>query len=137
MAIKRQSTKGYLYIIAGGKDIYKIGVTKSSPARRLAQLQTGNDRKLEIVKTYYRNDYKELERRLHRQFKHCRGNGEWFYIELDKIVHAIEGNTLMNSIGRVMASIWFALQLLVVFMFIVVFVDIYFNNSQLLMSFFY
>lgn len=128
MATKRRSNKGYLYVIRGGENIYKIGITKNEPHSRLRELQTGNDRKLELVKAYYRQDYKQLERKLHRQFNYCRLNGEWFNIDLQTIMNAVEGNV------KYLAYIWALLQVLFAVFMCVLIVDLLYNNGHMLTS---
>lgn len=58
--------------------IYKIGMTAGCPKERVKQLQTGNDKSLKLVKSYFVYSPKSLERDLHKVFKDNRIQGEWF-----------------------------------------------------------
>lgn len=52
--------------------------------KRLKQLQTGNDNKLEIYK-YIKTDNAKLEKHLHEHFKNKRLIGEWFKLKASDI----------------------------------------------------
>lgn len=58
--------------------IYKIGITKQEKNKRLKQLQTGTDKKLEIVLEYNSEFPFKLEKTLHNYFYKKRINREWF-----------------------------------------------------------
>lgn len=87
-----------IYIISDG-ELIKIGHSQN-PHLRLAQLQTGNPKKLKLINTF---DYKPrgriteriMERRIHhllRQFK-VRRKGEWYNIPLSEyhtLIYIIE-----------------------------------------------
>lgn len=63
------------FIQAGEGGPFKIGFAKNAE-RRLAQLQTGNHRKLSLVFSCP-GDH-ALENRIHRDLDEYRGEGEWF-----------------------------------------------------------
>jgi T5orf172 domain len=72
---------GIVYVIQSGKtSLYKIGRT-TNLERRLKQLQTMNSHNLSIWKVIYCPDAIALETSLHRKFKHCRQNSEWFFLD--------------------------------------------------------
>lgn len=58
--------------------VYKIGITKQKGTKRIKQLQTGTDKKLEIVKEFNSNFPFKVESNLHRYFKDKKINREWF-----------------------------------------------------------
>lgn len=122
---------GFLYIIRGGKDIYKIGITKSSPAKRLRTLQTGNANKLTLVKVYRRKDYKQLETRLHRTFANRRLSGEWFNLKLETITNEVEkGNSVMQNLLDLIAYMWtMAIGLFVLFLIALVIDGIFLGGN--------
>lgn len=70
---------GHVYFIGQvGSSAVKIGKTRGSPAKRMAQLQTGNPRSL-YLKAYARlRDYDEAEKYLHKKYGRKRIAGEWF-----------------------------------------------------------
>lgn len=78
-AKRRGSPKVYV-IRMGDTPYYKIGYTTSSVARRMAQLQTGNPFKLEIVKVFQGTTKDEAA--LHAKFanKRAPANNEWFIL---------------------------------------------------------
>lgn len=69
---------GYVYFISDG-DYVKIGVA-THVNERLRQLQTGNPRKLTLIKVLKSEKPYELENNLHDIFEKYRVNGEWFNI---------------------------------------------------------
>jgi len=80
---------GYVYFIADGEDgPIKIGYTKANPNLRLAQLQTGNPRKLELL--FVMDGDRQWERSLHDNLADYRLAGEWF-TRSQKVVDVLEG----------------------------------------------
>lgn len=65
-----------IYLISDG-NYYKIGHSKN-PEKRLAQLQTGQGRKLFLVKTWETDNDLAVEKRLHKMFWQNKTRGEWF-----------------------------------------------------------
>lgn len=54
---------------------------------RLKQLQTGNGNGL-FLSAIYECEYPfRLEALLHRKFSYCRESGEWFRLDVDKVVN--------------------------------------------------
>ena len=85
-----------IYIISDG-ELIKIGHSQN-PHLRLAQLQTGNPKKLKLIKTFEwqvkgKLTERIMEKRIHyllRQFK-VRRKGEWFnFPEHDILIQIIE-----------------------------------------------
>lgn len=74
--------KKHIYLLQSDNGVYKIGVSKD-PQKRLKQLQTGSSEKLEIIKTYESEFYRQIEKGLHNKFNHLRSEGEWFYLHLE------------------------------------------------------
>lgn len=70
----------YLYLIRDSEGIYKIGIT-NDPDFRLAQLQTGNPRLLELLSCYGYEDASSVERAIHQTFGQQRIRGEWFSLD--------------------------------------------------------
>lgn len=58
--------------------VYKIGRTKQKVENRIKQLKTGNPESIEIVFTIDTPLASKLESVLHRIYKDCREDGEWF-----------------------------------------------------------
>lgn len=77
--------KKYIYLIKSesslGEEIYKIGLTKKDPNKRLKQLQTGNPNILKIVHIFESNFANLLESTLHKVYEIKRVNGEWFEMD--------------------------------------------------------
>lgn len=73
----------YLYLIRS-QSFYKIGIANDVKSR-LSQLQTGNPFPLELVACYDFEDAAPVERVLHMKFDSCRGRGEWFTLDDEKI----------------------------------------------------
>lgn len=70
----------------GGMWHVKIGIAVN-PAQRLKQLQTGNSHSLSILKAIGCVSPRQVERRLHQQFRHYRQSGEWFKLNDSTLQH--------------------------------------------------
>lgn len=66
----------YLYIITDG-EFQKIGIA-ANPHARVKELQTGNPRKLHVLKTFEHDDAQKLEIAFHYLMDSGRQQGEWF-----------------------------------------------------------
>lgn len=72
---------GYVYLLSEwskNDQHYKIGVTKGSVEARIKNLQTGNSNEIVLVQKYQTPNFNKVERWLHRVFRECRLEGEWF-----------------------------------------------------------
>lgn len=72
--------QGKVYVLqSGNSHYYKIGLTKDSIKKRIAQLQTGNPYRItaRLVQTVH--SMQVAEDILHRRYYQQRGIGEWFY----------------------------------------------------------
>lgn len=76
-ALESKGTQGYVYCISDGTAV-KIGKTINHPSNRVASLQTGNPRKLELLATIEANDVAAAEVEMHAKFGHLSVLGEWF-----------------------------------------------------------
>lgn len=76
-------TKGLVYLLLSGNELYKIGTTKKTPEERIRQLQTGNPFPIKILKSYSSKHYKRIEKFLHNVLKgyKTRDKGEWFHLK--------------------------------------------------------
>lgn len=64
---------------------YKIGVSKN-PYKRIKQLQTGNNTKLEIKQLYEANEYAyRVESILHRTYNLNERFNEWFMLDKEQV----------------------------------------------------
>ena len=75
-----------IYIIKNiNTDFYKIGITKNLNNRfRQLQLQSGCDLKIfdyYILDKQNISTAKQIEKKLHQKYNHCRIVGEWFDVE--------------------------------------------------------
>lgn len=78
--------KTCLYIISNGDGAIKVGVSKN-PTKRVKQLQTGNENRLELL--FYeefecpREKVFKVEHMVHRELRNrCQKRvGEWFYLD--------------------------------------------------------
>lgn len=73
---------GYVYLFLEvdkeGNEAFKIGVTKNDPNKRIKQLQTGNSRKITLVKIYESENYLKVEGWLHRKYhQRTEASNEW------------------------------------------------------------
>lgn len=81
---------GYVYLIYDqSNDLYKIGVTKEDPSKRMHKLQTGNPTQL-CIKTIFKHEYPfRLETMLHNKFKSKQVLNEWFKLSDDDVINFI------------------------------------------------
>lgn len=93
----------FVYILnAQGTNLFKIGITTRTTAKRIKNLQTGNSNK--IVEVYkHESDYANIiERCLHRHYAHLRQTGEWFNFDDISIE---EVKTKLHTFEEVVKSI--------------------------------
>lgn len=86
---------GYVYLFLevdnNGAETYKIGVTKNEPIKRIKQLQTGNPRKIELLKTYASENYLKIEKWLHRKYSiKTEAENEWRSLTNEDVFSFIE-----------------------------------------------
>jgi hypothetical protein len=72
--------EGWVYLLAemGDNLRYKIGITKNPVEKRVKQLRTGNSDDIMLIHKYKSENYKKVERMLHRVFRSDRKHLEWF-----------------------------------------------------------
>jgi hypothetical protein len=89
----RQEPKDcHIYILKNENDLIKIGITKNKK-RRICNLETGSGYK--IVNKYFsavltRNEAKKIEQELHLIFSDYRKLGEWFKLDFEKTIVALQ-----------------------------------------------
>jgi hypothetical protein len=87
--------KGYVYLLhkaSGDIESYKIGISKNDPEKRVKQLQTGNDSSISLLRQYESENYKKVERMLHKQYHKysTESNNEWFNLPDVEVISFIE-----------------------------------------------
>lgn len=102
LKFKRPDFEGYVYILYARRNrLFKIGMTRRDPEKRLKDLQTGMPDQLVFVFLIQAKYPEALENELHIQFADKRLNGEWFslskselqLIYYERIVHGFEPGT--------------------------------------------
>lgn len=80
-----EASVGKVYLVADGKTLVKIGITRNMPSR-LQSLKTASGRELTLVATYTptKIEYSALEKLLHKHYKDYRTLGEWFRTDISK-----------------------------------------------------
>ena len=86
---------GYVYLFletdSAGLETYKIGITKNDPKKRIKQLQTGNPRKIDLLKSYTSENYLKVEKWLHRKyFVKTEAKNEWRSLSNEEVFSFIE-----------------------------------------------
>jgi hypothetical protein len=85
--------KGYVYLLfkvtKSGEESYKIGITKNDPEKRVAQLQTGNEAVINLLKYYKSENYLKIERMIHNRYKiyKTESMGEWFDLPDNEVIN--------------------------------------------------
>jgi len=93
---KRQKQKGvgYVYLLhCQGTEYFKIGISKSSPMKRLSAIQSGCPLEINMVHTSYCNHYSLVESILHDLYASRHVRGEWFDmtgVDVQEIVDAMD-----------------------------------------------
>lgn len=104
--VEKMQRKGYIYVIGSKceKYPYKIGLSKSSPARRLNDLQTSHWANLKIFYESPQLSFIEaVEKALHDKFKKKHVRGEWF--NLNKRDIAYIANNILGVAAEVAAKL--------------------------------
>lgn len=78
----------FIYVISNSRS-YKIGASKH-PKKRLKELQTASDEKLELIYTFKSKFGIKLEKAIQRFLRSYIKNGEWFEIDIEKIKEICE-----------------------------------------------
>lgn len=76
----------------GEKELFKIGITKSSINKRIRSLSTGNPNKIILINSYNSKNYKEIEKWLHSRYSLNKTNSEneWFYLTNEQVSNFVE-----------------------------------------------
>jgi hypothetical protein len=84
------NVESFIYVISSGAAV-KIGYSED-PSRRLRQLQTGHERKVELAhqEPVPAEQASKLERLVHEANRHHRIQGEWFDLSIDDAKLEIE-----------------------------------------------
>lgn len=94
--IPNNDESGYVYIIKVDS-YYKIGRT-SNPNNRFGEY-TKLMKEPEVISLTFCNNYKQVEKELHKMFSDRNTNGEWFTLtdeELDKAIQYLKENEINN-----------------------------------------
>ena len=79
----RSKTGGFLYFIKSEKDnLFKIGITRGSPMKRLPTIQTGCPYEIRLHSAIYYENCHEKEREFHNLLAEYRTRGEWYKIDI-------------------------------------------------------
>jgi len=83
---------GYVYLLfcvnKDGSEGYKIGITKNDPNKRVKQLQTGNESKIQLLNQYKSENFSKVEKMMHLKYSSYKteANNEWFSLEADHVI---------------------------------------------------
>jgi hypothetical protein len=85
------NTEVEIYVIASGPCAVKIGYS-ADPKRRLRQLQTGHEEKLQLIHTEQVEPDQApiLEKLIHRANNHRRRRGEWFNLTHEEAIAELQ-----------------------------------------------
>lgn len=86
---------GYVYLFLEvdlqGNEAFKIGITKNDPNKRIKQLQTGNSRKISLLKSYESVNYLKVEQWLHRKYMtKTEAENEWRSLTNEEVMCFLE-----------------------------------------------
>lgn len=86
---------GHVYLFmevdVNGNEAFKIGITKNDPNKRIKQLQTGNSRKITLLKSYESVNYLKVERWLHKKYSvKTEAGNEWRSLTDEEVVSFLE-----------------------------------------------
>jgi Meiotically up-regulated gene 113 len=84
--IRNSSIGGFVYVInRENSQEYKIGKSKDI-GKRILQLKTANSENLILVKSVFSLNYGEIEKNLHKKYRHYRISGEWFLLDENVLI---------------------------------------------------
>jgi len=99
---KRSRTGGFLYFVeAKENSLFKIGMTRGSPLRRLPTIQTGCPYEIRLHSALYYDDCHEKEREFHRLLAGYRTRGEWYKIDVLILEELITQEVMRSHISDV------------------------------------
>jgi hypothetical protein len=86
---------GYIYLLVewgSNPERFKIGITKDNVDARIKQLQTGSSSELVLLRQYESDNYRKIEKWLHRKYKSYSTDGgkEWFQLPDDDALNFIK-----------------------------------------------
>ena len=87
---------GYVYLLLevdkNGEETYKIGITKNDPTDRNSKLQTGNPNKISVLKVYDSENYKKVEKWIHRKYEGAKteAKNEWRNLTAEQVLSFID-----------------------------------------------
>lgn len=82
----------YLYIVASGNGLFKIGKT-GKVSERVAQIKSASPVECELLSVIeYDSGNIDLEKKLHAKFEKQRVRGEWFALSKNDLLSIIQGN---------------------------------------------
>jgi len=88
---------GYVYLLMstdsdGLRELFKIGITKTSVEKRIKSLTTGNPNKITLINSYNSKNYKEIEKWLHSRYSlsKTQSENEWFFLSDDEVINFID-----------------------------------------------
>jgi hypothetical protein len=87
-----EGSEAFVYVIAAGASVHKIGTSKRSPMQRLRALQTGCHERLTLVgvASVPVADIRGIEKRAHLSLARQRRAGEWFEVSAAEAIAAVE-----------------------------------------------
>lgn len=76
----------------GEKELFKIGITKSSIEKRIKSLSTGNPNKIILINSYTSKNYKDIEKWLHSRYSLNKtiSKNEWFVLTDEQVINFVE-----------------------------------------------
>ncbi len=100
---------GYVYLLMTvddlGNETYKIGVTKRNIETRICELQTGNSRKLTLLKSYESDNYLKVEGWLHKKYHtKTEAENEWRSLTNEEIMSFQENCNKADEIIKFMLA---------------------------------
>lgn len=79
----RSRTGGFLYFVESKENsLFKIGMTRGSPMKRLPTIQTGCPYEISLHSAIYYENCHEKEREFHNLLAEYRTHGEWYKIDI-------------------------------------------------------
>lgn len=97
--------KDIIYLINGGDDRFKIGITSEKRLQqRIKQLQTGSSCELYLVTTYKSNFATLIEKALHREYWSKHLVGEWFELSSENVVSFKERCSKIEENIKILAN---------------------------------
>ena len=78
--------KGFVYLLCDGER-FKIGMTKGTIEKRIAELQTGNPNEIYVMSYHKTKHPHKVEKMMHTRYQMSKVKNEWFDLNTQQVLN--------------------------------------------------